>query len=221
MFVVTEGECFVQKDGISKLEAKYSKGGFFGEGCLKAPTSHRANDPERPLRGASIVSQGGTGCLRITREAFLYAVESDKDVVKPQGGADAADVARNVHEQMERLDKGYAAREAAAGVNISQGASDRMMSRARQRTQQQPEGASENPYEIEAPPAVRPHSFPAGFRNLPAWRILTSAEQPLAWLAQVCQLRHVVAGIRDWDREAPSALLLRPLFPSSHRSLVL
>ena len=79
MFVVTEGECFVQKDGISKLEAKYSKGGFFGEGCLKAPTSHRANDPERPLRGASIVSQGGTGCLRITREAFLYAVESDKD----------------------------------------------------------------------------------------------------------------------------------------------
>ena len=82
----------------------------------------------------------------------------DKDVLKPQGGADAADVARNVHEQMERLDKGYAAREAAAGVNISQGASDRMMSRARQRTQQQPEGASENPYEIEAPPAVRPHS---------------------------------------------------------------
>ena len=79
MFVVTEGECFVQKDGISKLEAKYSKGGFFGEGCLKAPTSHRANDPERPLRGVSIISQGGTGCLRITREAFLYAVESDKD----------------------------------------------------------------------------------------------------------------------------------------------
>ena len=50
MFVVTEGECFVQKDGISKLEAKYNKGGFFGEGCLKAPLRSRANDPERPLR---------------------------------------------------------------------------------------------------------------------------------------------------------------------------
>ena len=43
-------------------------------------------------------------------------------------------------------------------------------SRKKQRTQEQPEGATENPYEIEAPPAVRPHSFPAG-------EILRSAER--------------------------------------------
>ena len=87
-FLVGDGRFEALQGGVRVKEL--TKGGFFGEGCLKAPTSHRANDPERPLRGASIISQGGTGCLRITRDAFLYAVESDKDVLKPQGGADAA-----------------------------------------------------------------------------------------------------------------------------------